>query len=118
MAALLQQPSLPLWLKGHVVQEEKGPKLVAQEIAPLESMLERLPEKLDLRLQALSVTQEQLLKLKEILSRHAGPVPAFLHFLQPQKDTTLALPKELSLSPSPQLTSEVNRLFGYPALSL
>jgi DNA polymerase-3 subunit alpha len=118
VAELLAQPSLPLWFKGHVVQEEKGPKLVAQEIAPLESMLERLPERLDLRLQAVTVTQEQLLNLKEILSRHAGPVPAFLHFLQPQKDTTLALPKELGLTPSPDLASEVNRLFGYPALSL
>ena len=41
VASLLQQPSLPLWLKGHVVQEEKGPKLVAQEIAALETALPR-----------------------------------------------------------------------------
>jgi DNA polymerase-3 subunit alpha len=117
-AELLDQPSVPLWFRGHVVQEEKGPKLVAQEIAPLESMLGRLPERLDLRLQAASVTREQLVKLKEILDRHPGPVPAFLHFLMHRKDTTLSLPKELGLTPSPELMSEVNRLFGYPALNL
>jgi DNA polymerase-3 subunit alpha len=116
-APLLAQTSLPLWFKGHVVQEEKGPKLVAQEIAPLEAIMERLPDRLDLRLQAVTVTREQLLKLKEILGRHPGPVPVFLHFLLPQKDTTLALPKELALTPSSALTSEVNRLFGYPALN-
>ena len=92
MASLLQQPSLPLWLKGHVVQEEKGPKLVAQEIAALETALPRLPERVDVRLQAATVTREQLLKLKGILSRHGGPVPAFLHFLHSREEASLALP--------------------------
>ncbi len=118
VAGLLTQPSLPLWLKGHLVFEEKGPKLVAQDIAPLESTLPRLPERLDLRLQAATVTREQLLQLKEILSRHAGPVPAFLIFLHNREDETLALPKELGLTPSTDLMAEVNRLLGYPALSL
>jgi DNA polymerase-3 subunit alpha len=118
VAPLLRQPSLPLWLKGHVVQEEKGPKLVAQEIAPLETTLPRLTERVELRLQAATLTQEQLLKLKEILRQHAGPVPAFLHFLHPREDTTLALPQELALTPSPELMAQVNRLFGYPALTL
>ncbi len=119
VAPLLNRPSLPLWLKGTVVQEEKGPKLVAQEIAPLEASLPRWPERLDLRLNAASVTRDQLLALKEILARHSGPVPAFLHFLHPQeKEATLALTRELGLTPSPELADEVNRLFGYPALSL
>ena len=118
MASLLQQPSLPLWLKGHVVQEEKGPKLVAQEIAPLETALPRGPSRLDVRLQAATVTREQLINLKGILSRHGGPVPVFLHFLHSREEASLALPRELALTPSPELISEVNRLFGYPALTL
>ena len=36
-APWLHQPSLPLWLKGDVLQEEQGTKLRALEIAPLES---------------------------------------------------------------------------------
>ncbi len=118
VASMLSQPSLPLWLKGTVVQEEKGPKLVAQEIAPLEASLPRWPERLDLRLQAATVTVEQLLALKEILSRHAGPVPAFLHFLAPkEEEALLALPQELALTPSADLAAEINRLCGYPALT-
>ena len=111
-------PACPCGSKAHVVQEEKGPKLVAQEIASLETALPRLPERLDVRLQAATVTREQLLKLKEILSRHGGPVPVFLHFLHPREGASLALPKKLALTPSPELISAVNRLFGYPALTL
>jgi DNA polymerase-3 subunit alpha len=92
---LLHQPSLPLWLRGTVAQEEKGPKLVAQEIAPLETALPPWPERLDLRVRAAAVTREQLAALKEILVRHRGPVPAFLHFLDPREEGVLALPEEL-----------------------
>ena len=100
----LYRPSLALWLKGTVIQEEKGPKLVAQEIGTLENALPKWPDKIDLRLQTMSATREQLLALKEILSRHPGPVPVFLHLLAPHNgDAVLALPPELHLTPSPQL---------------
>ena len=119
VAPYLRRPSLALWLKGNLIQEEKGHKLVAQEIAPLETILPRWPEKLDFRLQSRTLTRELMLDLKEILSRHQGPVPAFLHFLAPHNgDTVLALPPELHLTPSQQLAEEVNRLLGYPALNL
>jgi DNA polymerase-3 subunit alpha len=118
VAALIHQPSLPLWLKGTMVQEEKGPKLVVQEMAALEVSLPRWPARLDLRLQAASVSPEQLVALKEILNRHPGPVPVVLHFLAPkEEEALLALPPELALTPSADLVAEINRLFGYPALT-
>ncbi|HEY9074424.1 MAG TPA: DNA polymerase III subunit alpha, partial [Desulfobaccales bacterium] len=117
-AAWLHQPSLPLWLKGAVIQEEQGTKLRALEIAPLETALPPWPEKLDLRVQASTVSRELLVKLKEVLGRHLGPVPTFLHFLDPREEAVLALPPDLGLTPSPDLVEEVNRLLGYPALSL
>jgi DNA polymerase-3 subunit alpha len=115
---LLKEPSLPLWLRGTVVQEEKGPKLVAQEIAPLETALPPWPERVDVRIRAAAVSRDQLAGLKAIFSRHLGPVPAFLHFLDPRGEGVLALPEDLFLAPSPELVSEVNTLLGYPALSL
>jgi DNA polymerase-3 subunit alpha len=115
----LAQPSLPLWLKATVVQEDKGPKLVVQEIAPLGSVLPKWPDRLDLRLQAATVSRDELLALKDILSRHTGPVPAFLHFLSPAGNGgVLALPENLALTPSEALAGEVNRLFGYSVLTI
>jgi DNA polymerase-3 subunit alpha len=115
---LLQQPSLPLLLKGAVLQEEQGTKLRALEITALETALPPWPERVDIRLRAAAVTRAQLKALKVILERHRGPVPAFLHFLDPRGEGILELPEELFLAPSPELEQEVNRLLGYPALSL
>jgi len=117
MAPWLSQPSLPLWLKGDVIQEERGAKLVAREVAPLGTSLPRWPSRLDLRLRAATVTLEQLLALKEVLSRHQGTVPAYLHFLNPGENGVLILPESLALSPSEDLATEVNRLFDYPVLN-
>ncbi len=117
-AGWLQQPGLPLWLKGTVLQEEQGPKLRAEDITPLGAALPKWPARLDLKLQAATLSRDQLLALKEILSRHAGPIPAFLHFLSPQEpEAILALPADLALTPSEELVGEVNRLFGYPVLT-
>jgi DNA polymerase-3 subunit alpha len=118
MAPWLSQPSLPLWLKGDVVQEERGTKIVAREVAPLGTSLPRWPSRLDLRLRASTLTMEQLVALREVLQRHQGTVPAFLHFLNPQENGILALPDSLALTPSDDLAAEVNHLFGYPVLNL
>lgn len=117
VAPWLSQPSLPLWLKGDVVQEERGTKVVAREVAPLGTSLPRWPARLDLKLRADTVTTQQLLALREILSRHPGTVPAYLHFLHPQENGLLALPESLALTPSEELVAEINHLCGYPVLS-
>ncbi len=118
MAPWLSQPSLPLWLKGDVVQEERGAKIVAREVAPLGTSLPRWPSRLDLRLRASTLTREQLLALRQVLDRHLGTVPAFLHFLNPRENGILALPEALALTPSEELAADLNRLFGYPVLNL
>jgi DNA polymerase III subunit alpha len=118
VAPWLSQPSLPLWLKGDVVQEDRGAKIVAREVAPLGTSLPRWPARLDLKLRADTVTPEHLRSLREVLSRHPGSVPAYLHFLHPQENGVLVLPESLALTPSEELVAEVNRLFGYSVLSL
>ncbi len=57
---------------------------------------------MDVRLQAATLTREQLVSLKRILARHPGPVPVFLHFLHAPEEASLALPRELGLTPSPE----------------
>ncbi len=114
----LSKPGLPLWLKGSLIQEEQGPKIRATEIAPLGTALPRWPERVEVRLRADGLTRERLMALKDILRRHPGPVPAVLYFLHPGEEAALYLPEELGLTPSEALAQEVNRLVGYPALSL
>ena len=117
-ATLLQTPGLPLLVRGTVSQEEKGIKLIAQEIRSLQVEGDKIPAELHLRLHAKGLHREQLIRLHAILQRHKGPIPAFLHFISPHMEEILALPSHLFVKPSESLQEEVNQLFNYPVLDL
>ncbi|WP_449245300.1 DNA polymerase III subunit alpha [Desulfobacca acetoxidans] len=117
VATLLQSPLIPLLVRGTVSQEEKGPKLIAQDIRPLQTEAEKIPPALHLRLHTTGLDRDLLDRLHEILQRHRGPIPAFLHFISPQApEQVLALPQHLQIRPSAGLRDEVNLLFNYSAL--
>ncbi|OPX19531.1 MAG: DNA polymerase III subunit alpha [Desulfobacca sp. 4484_104] len=116
---LLKEPALPLLVKGSVSQEEKGPKLIAQEISSLAEAAAQLPPRLDLRLHAASLEREALLRLRDLLTRYRGPIPAFLHLvINHSPEEILALPEAFHLKPCRALAEEVNRLFGYTVLEV
>ncbi len=116
-AGLLQTPGLPLLIRGTVAQEEKGSKIIAQEIRSLQVESEKIPTDLHLHLHTDGLDQDLLTRLRDILQRHCGPIPAFLHFISPQTpEEILALPPHLHLKPSAALKEEINQLFNYTAL--
>jgi len=116
-AAGLLTPGQPILVRGSVSQEEKGTKLIAQDIRSLAAESDKIPTEVHLHLYLEGLAEEGLRRLREVLQRHQGPIPAFLHFLAPpDQEEILALPRELHLKPSASLTEEVNRLFPYPVL--
>jgi len=119
VAPLLEQAGLPLLVRGSVSQEEKGPKIIANDIQSLVEAGSRLPADLHLRLHTPGLTRPDLERLREILRRHRGPLPVFLHFITPgAPDQVLALPPDLHLRPTAALRDEVNALLGYAALEV
>ncbi len=113
----LLAPGQTILVRGSVSQEEKGTKLIAQDIRSLEAESAKIPAELHFHLHLEGLAVEDLRRLREVLQRHRGPIPAFLHFLSPpDQEEVLALPRELYLRPSAALTAEVNRLFPYPVL--
>ncbi len=117
-AGQLLTPGQPVLVRGAVSQEEKGVKLIAQDIRSLIAESRRLPSEVHLHLHLEGLSADTLRRLREVLERHRGPLPAFLHFLEPpDREEILALPRELHLKPSAALVEEVNRLFPYPVLT-
>jgi DNA polymerase-3 subunit alpha len=55
--------------------------------------------------------------LYNILQKHSGSCPAFVHLQDPDKtDTVIALPDTLALKACASLTREVNGFLGYSAV--
>ena len=118
-AEFLQTPGLPLLVRGTMSQEEKGLKIIAQEIRSLQVESGRIPAALHLRLHMNGLDRELLIRLHAILQRHKGPIPTYLHFISSHiQEQILALPSHFYVKPSESLKEEINQLFNYPVLRL
>ncbi len=104
----------PVLVKGVVDKDERGVKLKASRIVPLEQAAQTLTTRLRLRLDATGLTREKLVRLKQALMRHPGSCRVSLHLRVPGKgEAVLALPNRYRVEPSAALVEEVDAMFGH-----
>ncbi|MBI4744987.1 MAG: DNA polymerase III subunit alpha [Deltaproteobacteria bacterium] len=96
---------------------KKGAKIVASEIMSLTQAKEKVVKAVHFKINALGLTKEHLIKLKELLEGYSGNCPSFLHISIPNEgETVIALHD--GVSPSPNLEEGVEKLFGYKAMAV
>jgi DNA polymerase-3 subunit alpha len=107
----------PVLVKGAVDKDERGVKLKASSITPLDQAAQTMTSRLRLRLQATGLTRDTLVELRQTLTRHPGSCGVHLHLAVPgQGEAVLALPSQYRVEPTPALTEEVNAIFGHPVV--
>jgi hypothetical protein len=74
---------------------------------------------MDIRLSATGLTQEDLLRVKDILLRYRGAIPVYLRLQNPtRKESLISVGRALLVSPSDQLIGEIESVLGPGAVSL
>ncbi len=107
----------PLMIKGTVDKDERGVKVKASRIEPLNQAARSMTNRLRLKVEAPGLTREQLVLLRQTLSQHRGKCRVSLHLKVPGKGAAiLALPDQYRVDPSPELMDQVNALFGQPVV--
>ncbi len=124
----------PLLIIGKLEKGEKGAKILVQaqkdggnewqkknrgpagDVKLLSEARAQTTKKVYFNLRTNDVPLDRLDRLKGIIERHRGSVPAFISFeMSPQGAAIMQLPKEMSVMPNDELRLEVERLFGYNA---
>ncbi len=109
----------PLIVAGTLDKSEQGNKIKAVRLHLLAEVKKRGTTRMDIRFSATGLTQDDLLKVKEILLRYNGTVPVFLRLQNPtRKDSLISVGKEVRVNPSEQLISELEALLGAGSVSL
>jgi DNA polymerase-3 subunit alpha len=104
----------PIFVIGSSDTDGENVKVIARRIVALDDVPGELTKSIHFFLRQPEVTPTHLSQLKNVLSRHPGDCPAFVHLVVPDKtETVLSLPDDLKLAPTPQLVSAVNKLFGH-----
>ncbi len=104
-----------LFLEGRVAIQEERPRLLAQQIFPMEQGSSRLTKAVELMMQTPTQGVERALleQLRGLLGRFPGSVPIYLTVSVPEAlPTRLKLPDEFNVQPQQELLEALDQLFG------
>lgn len=109
----------PLIIQGILDRAEKGTRIKATRVESISFSQGPPIAKLLIQLTAADLTQEDLIRLKEILLRHKGKCPVYLRLNLPSaghtrngQTATIALARSLSVNPTPILFKELEEAYG------
>jgi DNA polymerase-3 subunit alpha len=109
----------PLIVAGQLDKSEQGNKIKAMRIHLLAEVKKKGATRMDIKLSATGLTQDDLLKVKDILVRYKGSIPVYLRLQNPtRKDSLISVGRDIRVTPSDQLVSEIESVLGAGAVSL
>jgi DNA polymerase-3 subunit alpha len=113
---LYVQPNLAVMVKGRLNLKEDTPKIIANEIFPVEEVYKLVTA---LQINLLGLRESIFESLKELLSGSPGKTPVYLRLDTPNKtNVQLVVGKDLYIDPSEHLISDIENLLGEERLSL
>jgi DNA polymerase III subunit alpha len=105
-------------IQGIVQQDERGPKLIAENIDSLAAAREKYTESARIRLEADQLSRQQLEKMKKVFYMFHGACPVLLTIHFPgQGEVDVEILKDLTIRPCRQFTDNLEEILNYRAVS-
>ncbi len=99
-------------VKGRVSLREDRPKIIANDIIPLDEVQKRYTQAIIINLDA-GIGEDSMTRLKTVLESHPGTAPVYLHFkMADGKRFEISVEEKLKVEPSDILTTEIEKLLG------
>ncbi len=135
VAQFVKMSSL-IFVKGRVNLRDEEPKIIADDLIPLEEVRQRYTSTIKINLFTPGLEESTLLQLKEIFSRHQGKVPVYLKFITqplpnyphhemrpkghtyPKGHTQVLVNQNFFVRPDEELISEVEELLGEDTITV
>ena len=102
-----------VFVKGRLSLREERPKIIADEITPLEMAQQKYTTALIIKLVTTGLEKESLFSLKDLLTKHHGEIPVFIDFNMPEgKKALVELGRDYSVEPKEELVHQIEDMFG------
>jgi len=107
----------PVIVQGTVQKDERGAKIIAEDLLPLPEAREKYTELIRIRLEANAISRQRLDSLKKVLFQFHGECPLLLtlHF-EGRGEVDIDVIKDLTIRPCRELTDKIDELLGYKSL--
>jgi DNA polymerase-3 subunit alpha len=111
------KPNAIVFVEGRVALRDDRPRLIAQQIVPMEQAGSKLAQSIELVLRGRN-EQSKLESLKALLGRHRGGIPVYLRIELggDEPPRRMRLPEEFNVEPGHELIEELTGLLGEEAV--
>jgi len=117
VAGMVKQDAI-VFVKGRANMREDEPKIIANEIAALDSVRMKYTKTVLVDLVTMGLDTGALEKLKKVLSRYPGRIPVYLRFVKSDgKKTVISIGSALSVEPHEGLVRDIEKIFGLDVVS-
>ena len=113
------KPNAIVFVEGRVAVRDDRPRLIAQQITPIEKGTSRLAKSVELMVHATGLERDMLEQLKELLGRFPGSIPTYVTVHVPKEPPMrLKLPEDFTVEPRPELLEALHQLLGDDGVTL
>ncbi len=115
---LLKKDAL-IFIRGKINMREDTPKVIAEEIIPLDQVEKRLTKVISIDLLTAGLGIETLKKIKDILSHHPGQTPVYINLKDPSgKRTVINSGEDYKVESGMPLFEELGQLLGQDVIKI
>ncbi|MBD3380419.1 MAG: DNA polymerase III subunit alpha [Candidatus Omnitrophica bacterium] len=109
---LIKEDNL-VYVHGKLNLREEEPKIVAEDIMPLEKVKEMFTRSVLLKLSTTGLEDRMMHRIKSAINRHKGNIPVYVDLLSPEgRKIRLSTDKDLSVRPTDRLVEELEPIIG------
>ena len=102
-----------VFVRGRLSMREDRPKVIADEVIPLEHVQQKYTTALIIKLITTGLEEETLYSLRDVLSRHQGEIPVCLDLTLPEgRRTLIEMGRDYCIDPREELVSEIEDMLG------
>lgn len=117
-SAILKEEG-PFWITGLTTKDEKGVKVIANDLLPLTEAEGKMAQQAILKIPVEDLTRDHILELHDFLKKHQGACPVQIWACLPDKTRVLLnLPETQKIQPSVRLRRELKGLACRPVLEV
>ena len=112
-AGALVHQDAQIFVKGKINTRDDIPKIIAEEIVPIEEVQARFTRSICIDLNTAGLDMGLLTDIKGVLAKHRGATPVFMTFRDPAgKAAMISAGENLRVKTSDDLLSTLERLAG------
>ncbi len=102
-----------VYVHGRLNLREEEPKIVAEDIIPLEKVKERFTRSVLIRLSTTGLEENMLKGIRRVIRKYKGKIPVYIDLLSPEgRKIRLSTDKDMSVFPTDDLIGEMEQIAG------